>query len=1044
MSLNSLSPSLSVKSTSSSLSSTSSVSNTSSISNTSSVSKASIITNKNQKKSGNMNSNMNSNMKSKSINDNISVINGSRSENSDRSDNSGRSENSINGSNKDNMMVVYKKFEDSDEVLMPIEQITSDVIREKYPKLPKEQAIEELNKLIELWINNLNKDSSLQKILIIGLTNFGMGKNGREINMENIKKGYRHCVYRLLTLYNYFRKNKLIKERHPTTNQEYYIIFNKLSEIIYYTEQTVRGGLRMRLVLDEGYESSMNDDIGLFKFSEINISDNTPYQNLILFLLRKLHEGQLRRYKECIYEMVFNKKGQFTYSWKEHTSIKNFVYKCTNKEENYDMWRNATKSKSNIKDAISYLEDCDSAEFPELKKKRGVFSFENGIYFINHPDESGKHMDFWHEFGTTPKPPSSIVACRHFNCEFNNYPEIELHEWEKVPTPNFDKIINYQFCKEEQFKEIVKWMYIFIGKMLYPVGELERWQIMPYLHGIAGSGKCFQAGTEIMTFNGSNIKVENVKIGDYLMGDDSTPRKVLGITHGKAPMYDIISNNGEIYTVNGAHILSLKNISNKEHIQDISVDDFIKLSPQSQSNLKGYKAPVLWTYKEVSLDPYLLGHWLGNCNNNCNEIDEYNLRKYNLWNNKHIPDDFLKNSREIQLKVLSGIRNSAGKSKGENDFSIVHSSEKLIDDTIFLCRSLGFDCQKQFDTHKFIIHISNHKLYDIKIVPKEINDYYGFQLDGNQRFLLYNFTVTHNSSICEVIKNIYESRDVGVIENTIEEKFGLAPICDKYLFIAPEIKKNFSLDQALFQKIISGEEVCLPKKNKDPVQVTWNLPGFMASNEAPGFIDASGSISRRLIVFKFLRMISKEMIDPDLILKLKLEIPALIKKSNMAYLFTVNENKSKDLWNIVPTYFHDTREALGRDTNPLKSFLGSGLLRFDKEFFIKEKDFKVAFKDFCIENNIGRVRWTESLYEEPFLLYGNKHGIKLHLEKNASVFYPRINPTKRKFTGAIIFGVEINTPSDSEDPITNNTNDTNDTNDTTEDPSKKIQEIIIT
>lgn len=659
---------------------------------------------------------------------------------------------------KEKRIQVFNNLEVAGEELLPIEQIKSEIVREKYPTLPKEKAIEELNKLMETWITGLNRTSTLQKVLLLGIKNFGMGHGRRELNMDNIQKGYRQNVYTVLTLYNYFKKNKIIKEKHSVTKQEYFIIFNKLLEIIYYTEQTVRSGLRMRMVLDEGYESSMNDDIGLFKFSEINISDNTPYQNLILYLLRKLNENQWRRYREYVYEMVFNKKGYFTYSWKEckeSPTIKGFVHRYTNKEKNFEMWKNATKNKTNIRDAIAYLEDCDSAEFPELKKRRDVFSFNNGIYFINRKNEKGENMDFWYEYGQSPKPPSSVVACRHFDCEFNNYSDMEMKDWAKIPTPNLDRIINYQFSKEKEYKEITKWMYIFIGKMLYPVGELERWQIMPYLHGIGGAGK---------------------------------------------------------------------------------------------------------------------------------------------------------------------------------------------------------------------------------------------------------------SSICEVIKNIYESKDVGVIENTIEEKFGLAPICDKYIFIAPEIKKNFTLDQALFQKIISGEEVCLPQKNKDPVQVTWNLPGFMASNEAPGFIDASGSISRRLIVFKFIRMVTRDMIDPDLILKLRREIPAIIKKCNMAYLHTVNTNKSKDIWSIVPEYFHDTREALGRETNPLKSFLGSGLVKFDKEFFVKEKDFKTTFKDYCNENNYGRPRWTEALYEEPFAMYGSKYGIKIKLKKEQTVSYPRVNPLKRKFTGNIIYGIELNKP----------------------------------
>ena len=41
-----------------------------------------------------------------------------------------------------------------------------------------------------------------------------------------------------------------------------------------------------------------------------------------------------------------------------------------------------------------------------------------------------------------------------------------------------------------------------------------------------GCGKCYGAGTEILMFNGSIKNVEDIVIGDILMGDDSTPRIV--------------------------------------------------------------------------------------------------------------------------------------------------------------------------------------------------------------------------------------------------------------------------------------------------------------------------------------------------------------------------------------------------------------------------------------------------------------------------------------------------------------------------------------
>lgn len=61
-----------------------------------------------------------------------------------------------------------------------------------------------------------------------------------------------------------------------------------------------------------------------------------------------------------------------------------------------------------------------------------------------------------------------------------------------------------------------------------------------------------------MLSNGKIKKVENIKIGDKLMGDDSTSRNVLALGRGREKMYEIKPVKGDSYVVNESHILSLK------------------------------------------------------------------------------------------------------------------------------------------------------------------------------------------------------------------------------------------------------------------------------------------------------------------------------------------------------------------------------------------------------------------------------------------------------------------------------------------------------
>ena len=80
-----------------------------------------------------------------------------------------------------------------------------------------------------------------------------------------------------------------------------------------------------------------------------------------------------------------------------------------------------------------------------------------------------------------------------------------------------------------------------------------------------------------------------------------------------------------------------------------------------------------------------------------------------------------------------------------------------------------------------------------------------------------------------------------------------------------KIKADFSLPQAQFQGMISGEDISVSIKNKTAHTIAWNTPGIMAGNEVPNFTDNSGSVrSRRLVVFDFLRKVDKKVSDPML------------------------------------------------------------------------------------------------------------------------------------------------------------------------------------
>jgi len=346
-------------------------------------------------------------------------------------------------------------------------------------------------------------------------------------------------------------------------------------------------------------------------------------------------------------------------------------------------------------------------------------------------------------------------------------------------------------------------------------------------------GKCLQKGTKVLMYSGELKKVENIRVGELLMGSDSTPRKVLSLARGREEMYWVRQNKGIDYCVNKSHILSLKRSRNEgkhKHgdILNIEVSDYIEKSNRFKTDYKGYKVAVDFPEKELEIEPYFLGLWLGDGNSNSaqitntdEEIDTYlkdladnldipliirflnrnpnhkryklhkyadskdsflekKLRDMNLFNNKHIPQIYLSNSKKNRLELLAGLIDSDGYYDDKyHVMEITQKSKELATQIKFLADSLGFRCSFKskmariksigYECEVYRVRIvgdldeiptkiarkqarpsasnRNHQHTGIKVEYDKIDDYYGFELDGDGLFLLEDMTVTHNTSL---------------------------------------------------------------------------------------------------------------------------------------------------------------------------------------------------------------------------------------------------------------------------------------------------------
>jgi len=346
-------------------------------------------------------------------------------------------------------------------------------------------------------------------------------------------------------------------------------------------------------------------------------------------------------------------------------------------------------------------------------------------------------------------------------------------------------------------------------------------------------GKCLGKGTKILMYDGTLKKVEEVVVGDLLMGDDSTPRKVLSLARGREDMYWIRQNKGMDYRVNKSHILSLKRSRTEGphkqgDILNINVKEYAEKTTKFKSNYKGYRVAVEFPEKAIPLPPYFLGLWLGDGTSSKNEISNQDeeivvylqqyaddlgltlkqyernpnkcpkysvtggrenrggyslkveLRNIGVLDNKHIPKNYLINSTKNRLELLAGLIDSDGHYLVQsNGLEIAQKNEQLARDIKFLCDSLGFRTSFTpkkasiasigYETTVYRLRIYgdvdripikikrkqpnpwgskvNWQVTGIQVEYDKVDDYYGFEIDGNHLFLLEDMTVTHNTSL---------------------------------------------------------------------------------------------------------------------------------------------------------------------------------------------------------------------------------------------------------------------------------------------------------
>ena len=226
---------------------------------------------------------------------------------------------------------------------------------------------------------------------------------------------------------------------------------------------------------------------------------------------------------------------------------------------------------------------------------------------------------------------------------------------------------------------------------------------------------------------------------------------------------------------------------------------------------------------------------------------------------------------------------------------------------------------------------------------------------------------TGKSTINNIIKMFFDPSDIGVIGNNHQKTFGLYDICNKLAFIAPEIKHDWNIDQAEFQEIVSGGKLNINIKHQSSIHIEWKIPGMLAGNENPGFIDNSSSIQRRLLFTRFDKKVLNS--NPFLHESLYQELDSILRHCNQIYLRYAAQYESNDIWNWIPKYFWDTRNLLTQSSHSLAAFLNSDQVCLNPENRVPYDEFFKRYNLFCKDNNYKKGQIHFDFYNSVFNQY---------------------------------------------------------------------------
>ena len=134
--------------------------------------------------------------------------------------------------------------------------------------------------------------------------------------------------------------------------------------------------------------------------------------------------------------------------------------------------------------------------------------------------------------------------------------------------------------------------------------------------GLLGTTRCHAPGTLILMADGTTKPVEQIRLGEHVMGPDSMPRTILELHHGVTAMARVHPRRGEAFDVTMDHLLPIQGNSRAQAQRGlyrlVTPRTWVARTSYAQTCYSLCRTGVTFPASEpLPIPPYVLGVWLG-------------------------------------------------------------------------------------------------------------------------------------------------------------------------------------------------------------------------------------------------------------------------------------------------------------------------------------------------------------------------------------------------------------------------------------------------